>query len=151
MLVSKTLSNAIKRRPDSQLPSPFLPPLTSSLLAYCVGSNIAFANMKFIFPALLSLPLGALAGTAQWCQIVNSDVKVNCRAGPHLDSKVVRTLSPGEDLYFACYERGDCYEDNWYDIYPYLFLIVKVKVILENKGLTKTQYVGPSNKPGGCG
>lgn len=30
-------------------------------------------------------------------------------------------------------------------------MTVKVKVILENKGLTKTQYVGPSNKPGGVG
>jgi hypothetical protein len=30
-----------------------------------------------------------------------------------------------------------------------LFLTVKVKEILENKSLTKTQYVGPSNKPGG--
>jgi hypothetical protein len=104
--------------------------------------------MKLIFPALLSLPLGALAGTAQWCRIVNSDVKVNCRAGPSLNSKVVRTLSPGENLYFACYKRGDCYEDNWYDIYPYLFLTAKVKEILEKKILTKTQYVGPSNKSG---
>jgi hypothetical protein len=78
--------------------------------------------MKFTVPTLLSLPLGALAGSAQWCRIVNSDVKVNCRAGPHLDSRVVRTLSPGENLYFACYKRGDCYKDNWYDIYPHLFL-----------------------------
>lgn len=107
--------------------------------------------MKFIFPTLLSLPLGALAGSAQWCHIVNADGKVNCRAGPHLDSRVVRTLSPGENLYFACYKRGDCYEDNWCDIYPFLFLTVKVKEILEIKTLTKTQYVGPSNKPGGCG
>jgi hypothetical protein len=107
--------------------------------------------MKFMFPALLSLPLGALAGSAQWCHIVNSDVKVNCRAGPHLNSRVVRTLSPGENLYFGCYKRGDCYKDNWYDIYPYPFLTLKVKEILENKSLTKMQYVGPSNKPRGQG
>ncbi|EBA27267.1 uncharacterized protein AFUA_3G00175 [Aspergillus fumigatus Af293] len=68
--------------------------------------------MKIVFPALLSLPIGALAGSAQWCHIVNSDVKVNCRAGPHLNSRVVRTLSPGENLYFGCYKRGDCYKDN---------------------------------------
>ena len=103
--------------------------------------------MKFIFPTLLTLPLGALAGSAQWCRIVNADGKVNCRAGPHLDSRVVRTLSPGENLYFACYKRGgDCYNDNWYDIYPY---ILTVKEIPENKSLTKTQYMGPPNKPRG--
>jgi uncharacterized protein YgiM (DUF1202 family) len=76
--------------------------------------------MKFIFPALLALPLGAFAGTAQWCRIVNAATKVNCRAGPHLDSKIVRTFSAGENLYFLCYKRGDCYEDNWYGIYPSL-------------------------------
>lgn len=89
--------------------------LTSSLFVYCV--SVAFTNMKFFLPALLSLPLGTVAGTAQWCHIVNAVGKVNCRAGPHLDSTVVRTLSPGENLYFQCYKRGDCYEDNWYDIY----------------------------------
>ncbi|KAL2809222.1 hypothetical protein BJX63DRAFT_423984 [Aspergillus granulosus] len=66
--------------------------------------------MKLTF-ALLYLPLGALA-TAQWCRIVNSDVKVNCRAGPSLSSRVVRTLNPGENRYFSCYKRGDCYRDN---------------------------------------
>lgn len=151
MLFPKTLSNAFKGWPDSQQPSPFLPNLTCFLLVYCVGFTVAFTRMKIVFPALLSLPIGALAGSAQWCHIVNSDVKVNCRAGPHLNSRVVRTLSPGENLYFGCYKRGDCYKDNWYNIHSYLFRTVKVKDTFENKRLTKAQYVGPSNKPGGQG
>jgi hypothetical protein len=75
--------------------------------------------MKLLLPALLlSLPLGSLAGTSQWCHIV-SNVQVNCRASPHLDSKVIRTYSPGENVYFLCYKRGDCYKDNWYSIHLY--------------------------------
>ncbi|KAL3483637.1 hypothetical protein BJX62DRAFT_244721 [Aspergillus germanicus] len=67
--------------------------------------------MKLTLSALLLLPLGAL-GTSQWCTIINASSKVNCRAGPSLNSKVIRQLTPGKDYYFQCYKRGDCYNEN---------------------------------------
>jgi uncharacterized protein YraI len=82
-----------------------------SLNTYYIGSVVSSLTMKAMLATLLLLPLGALG--AEWCTIVNSNSKVNCRAGPSLSSRVVRQLTPGKDYYFTCYKRGDCYNDNW--------------------------------------
>ncbi|KAJ6783092.1 hypothetical protein PWT90_08618 [Aphanocladium album] len=57
------------------------------------------------------------AQTYHECNILHSTV--NCRSGPSLGSRVVRSLTVGKTYKFGCYKRGDCYQDNctWdYDI-----------------------------------
>ncbi|KAJ3473499.1 hypothetical protein NLG97_g10271 [Lecanicillium saksenae] len=44
------------------------------------------------------------------CKILHSTV--NCRSGPSLSARVVKSLTVGNTYKFGCYKRGDCYQDN---------------------------------------
>ncbi len=51
---------------------------------------------------------GGLVGRAdQFCATVNAD-KVNCRAGPGTNYKVVVTIDRGVYGYFTCVKSGEC-------------------------------------------
>ena len=98
--------------------------------------------------SLLALPLAVLAGTPTIglqptsvlearqshpetvlpCQIINANNLVNCHDGPYLSSPVVRTLEVGAYYRFNCYDRGDCYEDNWFVHILLLLEIIFIRV-----------------------
>lgn len=50
----------------------------------------------------------------EYCAIVNAPSGVHCRRTPSLSAEIVYTMQNGATDAYTCYERGDCYEGNWY-------------------------------------